>query len=160
MDLPKRKRNRLEGFDYSLSGCYYITVCTTNRLHIFWEFVGADMIRPDQPPLSDIGKIVQQGILQIPSHYEGVFLDKYCIMPDHIHLIVRIDKDDECGQMGAAPTISTVIGSLKRWISRQVGPIWQKSFYDHCIRNEKDYNEIWEYIDQNPLKYKLGYRRN
>ena len=54
----------------------------------------------------------------------------------------------------AAPTISTVVGHLKRWVSMQIGrSIWQKSFYEHGIRNQKDYDEVWEYIDNNPLRY-------
>lgn len=52
--------------------------------------------------------------------------------------------------------VSTVVGSMKRWASKQIGKaIWQKSFYDHGIRNQQDYNEIWEYIENNPLKYAL-----
>lgn len=156
---PQRKRNRLEGFDYSTGGAYFITVCTAGKEQIFWNTVGADIIRPDNPPLSDIGKIAEQGILQIASKYEGVSVDKYCVMPDHIHLILRIESEID-GRMVSAPTISTVVGSLKRWVSKQVGcSVWQKSFYDHGIRNQQDYDETWKYIENNPLKYKLGYSR-
>ena len=152
-ELPRRKRIRLEEFDYSTPGAYFITVCTANREKILWNPVGADIIRPQNIPLSTIGKIVNQGILQIPAHYENVFVDKYCIMPDHIHLIIRIVSSLD-GRIISAPTVSTVVGSMKRWVSRQVGrPIWQKAFYDHGIRNQQDYNEIWEYITYNPMKY-------
>ena len=186
---PKRKRNRIEDFDYSQDGVYFITILTANRLHILWDSVRADIIRPDRVPLSDIGRLVEQAILQISGHYNGVTVDKYCIMPDHVHLLLRIEREDDgweamgapaaSGRMisaltaptvnvrqvaaltrGAAPSIPVVVGSLKRWVSRQVGTsIWHKSFYDHCIRNQKDYDETWQYIEQNPLKYKLGYRR-
>lgn len=58
--------------------------------------------------------------------------------------------------MISAPTVSTVVGSMKRWVSKQTGkPIWQKSFYEHTIRNQTDYNAIYEYIANNPLKYML-----
>ena len=169
---PKRKRNRIDGFDYSTDGAYYITVCTRDHLRIFWDTVGADTIRPEDVPLSEIGKVVEQGVFQIARHYDGVYVDNYCIMPDHIHLLLRIEGESdgrmisaptrgmEGGRMVSAPTVSTVVGSLKRWVSRQVGTsIWQKSFYDHCIRNQRDYDETWKYIEENPLKYKLGYRR-
>ena len=110
---------------------------------------------PQNVPLSPIGKIVEQGILQVSSHYEYVSIDKYCIMSDHIHMILRIESDID-GRMISAPTVSTVVGSMKRWVSKQLGrPIWQKSFYDHGIRNQRDYDEIWEYIENNPLKYAL-----
>ena len=154
-DFPKRKPIRIQNYDYSSPGAYFITVCTANRAKIFWHTLRADTIRPENVPLSSIGKIVEQGILQIPRHYQNVTVDKYCIMPDHIHLIVTIHAD-ECGRMVSAPTVSTAIGSMKRWVSKQAGrPIWQKSFYDHGIRNQHDYNETWEYIENNPLKYSL-----
>ena len=91
--------------------------------------------------------------MQIPEHYGNVTVDKYCVMPDHIHLILCIENDSN-GRMVSAPTVSSVIGSMKRWVSRQIGrPIWQRSYYDHGIRNQQDYNEIWEYIENNPRKY-------
>ncbi len=154
-ELFKRKPIRMEDYDYSTPGAYFLTVCTANREEIFWKVVGADIIRPENVPLSPAGKIVEQGILQIPEHYENVLVDKYCIMPDHIHMILRIESD-VAGRIISAPTVSTMVGSMKRWISRQIGkPIWQKSYYDHGIRNQRDYDEIWEYIDNNPLKYAL-----
>ena len=155
-ELPKRKPIRIEDYDYSSPGAYFITVCTANRKNILWNSVGADIIRPQNVPLSPIGKIVEQGILQVSSHYEYVSIDKYCIMSDHIHMILRIESDID-GRMISAPTVSTVVGSMKRWVSRKVGrPIWQKSFYDHGIRNQQDYDEIWQYIENNPLKYALN----
>ena len=154
-NLPKRKPIRIDNYDYSTPGAYFITICTSNREKIFWNDVGADIIRPENVPLSTAGKIVEQGILQVAEHYKNVAIDKYCIMPDHIHLILRIESDIN-GWMISAPTVSTVVGSMKRWISRQAGrPIWQKSFYDHGIRNQRDYDEIWQYIENNPLKYAL-----
>jgi len=155
-DLPKRKQNRIEDYDYSSPGAYFITVCAANRENIFWNSVGADIIRPQNAPLSAAGKIVEQRILQIAEHYENIIVDKYCVMPDHIHMILHIDTDID-GRMVSAPTVSTVVGSMKRWVSKQIGrPIWQKSFYDHGIRNQQDYDEIWQYIENNPLKYALN----
>ncbi len=84
MELPKRKPTRLTAFDYSSTGAYFITICTHNRKKILWNTVGADIIRPQNVPLSEIGNLVEKSILQIPNHYENVSVDKYCIMPDHI----------------------------------------------------------------------------
>ena len=154
-ELPKRKPIRIENYDYSSPGAYFITVCSSNREEIFWNGVGADIIRPQDVPLSAAGKIAEQGILQMAQHYENVAVDKYCVMPDHVHFILRIESDIG-GRIISAPTVSTVVGSMKRWVSRQIGrPIWQKSFYDHGIRNQREYDEIWEYIENNPLKYLL-----
>ena len=153
-DLPKRKEIRIREYDYSAPGAYFVTICTANREHVLWETVGADIIRPQDVPLSTIGQIVEQSILQITDHYENVSVDKFCILSDHVHLILRIESDEN-GRMISAPTVSTVVGSMKRWVSKQIGrSIWQKSFYEHGIRNQQDYDEIWEYIEHNPMKYK------
>ena len=155
MEYPERKQTRLCEYDYGQNGAYFITVCTINREKILWNGVGADIIRPEEVPLSDIGRTVEKGILQMADHYQNVAVDKYCIMPDHIHLILRIESKAD-GRMISAPTVSVVVGSMKRWVSRWLGrAIWQKSFYDHVIRNQQDYDEIWEYIENNPRKWRL-----
>lgn len=152
-ELPKRKKIRLERYDYSACGAYFVTICIADRNVLLWD-VGADIIRPDRPPLSQYGKIVEMAIKQIQAHYENVIVDKYCIMPDHLHLIVFI-MSEESGRMLSAPTLSVVIGSMKRWVSKQIGfSIWQKSFNDRIIRNEQGYREVWRYIDENPMKWR------
>ncbi len=116
IDLPKRKPIRIENYDYSTPGAYFITVCTANREKILWNGVGADIIRPRNVPLSIAGKIVEQGILQVAEHYENVAIDKYCIMPDHIHMILRIESDFD-GRMISAPTINIVGAVINRPLS-------------------------------------------
>lgn len=153
--LPARKQNRLEKFDYGQNGAYFITVCTANRDKILWCHRRGGYYPPAQVPLSYVGRIVQQSLLQVKNHYPNVSVDKYCIMPDHVHFILTI-QPDENGRIVSAPTVPTVVGSMKRWVSRQIGePIWQKSYYDHVIRNQDDYDEVWQYIENNPLKYAL-----
>lgn len=153
--LPTRKKIRLTGYDYSLPGAYFITVCTKDRKTLFWADVGADIICPNDIELSVTGKCVKSAIENIPNKYPSITVDKYCIMPDHIHIIITINTDAD-GRMISAPTVSTVIGQLKRAVSKQVGfPVWQKSFIDEIIRNEQHYMKAWEYIDNNYLKYIL-----
>jgi len=174
-ELPKRKAIRIEDYDYSTPGAYFITVCTANREKIFWSDRRGELCSPadnvqtgDQRSplrveLSDVGKIVDVEIQKMNTVYDAVRVDKYCIMPDHIHFILSIDTDENgrtCrGKLcspACAPTISRVIKQFKGSITKQVGrPIWQKSFYDHGIRNQQDYDEIWAYIENNPLKYAL-----
>ena len=101
--LPVRKIIRIPDYDYSTPGAYFITVCTAERAKILWDGVGADTIRPQNLPLSAVGKIAEQSILQIKNHYKNIEIDKYCIMPDHIHLILRIESDIG-GRMISAPT--------------------------------------------------------
>lgn len=150
---PKRKEIRIIDFNYATPSAYFITICTAERKPILWDIVGADIIRPENLPLSKIGAVVEQGIGQISDHYQNVSIDKYCIMPDHIHMILSIHAEEN-GRILSAPTVSAVVGSMKRWVSKQVGrSLWQKSFYDHIIRNSQDYNEIWTYIENNPKKF-------
>ena len=152
-EQPKRKNIRIKEYDYSAHGAYFVTICTANREEVLWKTVGAAICRPQDIVISDIGTVVEQGILQISDRYENVSVDKFCIMSDHVHLILRIESDED-GRQVAAPTISTVVGHLKRWVSMQIGrSIWQKSFYEHGIRNQQDYDEVWEYIENNPLRY-------
>ncbi len=154
-DLPKRKYIRITDYDYSTPGAYFITVCTANREKIFWSDCRGELRSPADIPLSDFGEIVDAEIQKMNTVYDAVYVDKYCIMPDHIHFIISINTDED-GRTQFAPTISRIIKQFKGSITKQVGrPIWQKSFYDHGIRNQQDYNEIWEYIENNPLKYAL-----
>ena len=155
MEQSKRKTNRLTEYDYSQNGAYFITVCTENRKRLFWENVGAIIDRPENVPLSRLGKIVHQSIENIPKHYSAITVDRFAIMPDHIHLLLQIHTDSY-GRSVIAPTISTVVRQMKGAVTKEAGfSLWQKGFYDHVIRNQKDYDEVWEYIENNPLKYAL-----
>lgn len=154
-ELPKRKYIRLKHFDYSTPGAYFITICTANRENLFWSDRRGELRSPANVPLSDIGIIVDNEIQKLNTVYATVLVDKYCIMPNHIHMIISINADEN-GRTQFAPTISRVIKQFKGSITKQIGrPIWQKSFFDHGIRNQQDYNEVWTYIENNPLKYLL-----
>ena len=157
--LPKRKRNRLKDFDYRQTGMYFITVCTKGRCGILGQIiaddknnVGAAFCRP-----TEVGEIVKQEILGIARVYSNVVVDNYVIMPNHVHMLVSItnssghEETEVSGRQDAAPTISRIINQWKRAVSMKTGgSVWQKSFYDHVIRNEKDYLQTAEYIVNNP----------
>lgn len=133
------KPRRLGGFDYSTPGSYFITVCTANRQPLFWK----------SRQLSIIGKTVEQEILKIKSVYSSIQIDKYAIMPDHLHMLITITDQ-------SAPAIPRIIQQFKGSVTKQIGQsIWQRSYYDHIIRNQKDYEEKWTYIENNPKKYLL-----
>lgn len=154
MDLPKRKNIRLNDYNYSSNGTYFITICTKNKENLLWKNVGANCVRPlDQLPLSKIGIVIENEIYKLNTVYENIKVDKYQIMPNHIHLIIFIYEDSN-GRTQFAPTISRIIKQFKGSITKQIGfSIWQKSFYDRIIRNEKEYQSVWNYIHNNPLKY-------
>ncbi len=147
MDLPKRKQNRLSCFDYRSPGYYFITICTKHKDKLFWNSLDLE-----KSNLSDIGLIAEQCIFSIPQIYPTVHLDKFTIMPNHVHLILYLE---EKGEYSNGPSISSIVGQMKRMVSMKARKeVWQRSFYDHIIRNEVDYQMIWKYIEDNPRKWK------
>ena len=161
-ELPKRKANRLPTYDYAQNGAYFITICTRKRQQILWadnnletvEDVGAHSVRPQRSPhLSQTGKVVEDAILQIHAHYPAVQLEKYAIMPNHVHLLLMIQRE-QGGRTLCAPTLSLVIKQMKENVTKHLGhSIWQKSFHDHVIRTQYGFEMIWQYIDTNPQNW-------
>ncbi|MBR5528444.1 MAG: transposase [Clostridia bacterium] len=153
MELPTRKPTRLKGYDYSTPGAYFITICTKDRRLLLSEIiVGDDAHIVPQNNLSQIGMICDNYINNINIKYGNVTVDKYVIMPNHIHLIIFLH-----GTMRASsPTknIETILRSFKTMVTKEIGhSIWQRSYHDHIIRNEHDYQKIWEYIDTNVIRW-------
>ena len=152
-ELPKRKKNRLEHYDYSSCGAYFITICTSEKQNYFWKNVGATIGRPQDLELSPYGEIVRDAIKNISVVYPVLLVERYVIMPNHIHLLLRICSD-EFGRPMVAPTMSRVIKQLKGYVSKRTKrSLWQKSFHDHIIRNQTDYEEHINYICENPIRW-------
>ena len=152
MDLPQRKQNRIDGYDYNQNNAYFVTVCTHDRKKILSQIVGDDAHIVPSP----YGQVIEKYIRNVPE------IEKYVIMPDHVHMMIRLDN----GPMWAsAPTdsqdrtknrVSTIVRSLKILTTKEIGKsIFQRSYYDHVIRNQQDYDEIWQYIENNPRKWWL-----
>ena len=153
--FPKRKTIRLPQYDYTSAGAYFVTICVKDRCPLLWDNVGAGITRPEDAPLSALGKTVAAAIGQISEHYPHITVEKHCIMPDHVHLLLLFHEKD--GRQIAAPTLSVVIGQMKRWVSKTTGlSFWQKSFIDRVIRSEQGYLAVWEYIHNNPLRLDNG----
>lgn len=152
--VPERKHPRLKQYDYSQDGVYFVTVCTQNRACILGTVVGRGDLTPPVVRLSRIGKIVDRYTTTISAAHAQVNVDKYAIMPNHVHLLLRICTPKDGGVGSPRPTVAEVIRGWKSLITRTVGhSIWQTSFYDHIIRSPDDYNTIWHYIDTNPAKW-------
>ena len=153
---PKRKKGRLTGYDYSANGSYYITVCTRDKQHILGHSVGAGVLDAPYVRLSKCGAMVRDTLLEMDAFYDDITIDHYVIMPNHVHFILSI-----CGEGGPsrtpAPTnarLPAFLSAWKRLTNKKAGfPIWQRGYYDHVIRNESDYLRIWQYMDENPVRW-------
>ena len=155
-DAPSRKRIRLPEYDYSSPGAYFVTVCTRDRRCILSRIaVGDGVLDVPQVHLLPYGEIVAATLQEMAASYPWLALDHYVIMPNHIHLLLRIGNDGP--SRTPAPTNATLpmlISTLKRFSNKKCGiDIFQRSYHEHVIRNENDYLQIWEYIDTNPAKW-------
>ena len=166
MELPKRKQLRLPDYDYSASGAYFVTVCTQGRCCILSDIaVGALHEAPAiSVRLTQIGQIVDEVIRSLPARYSDLEVDQYVVMPNHIHLLLRIEagraiRESPLRADGTRPLLAKAVGYLKMNSSKRIHEkhpklqIWQRGYYEHVIRNEKDYLEICEYIENNPARW-------
>ena len=157
MELPQRKPNRLTEYDYSQNGAYFVTICTQDRRKILSHIVGGGALDAPTVNLTEVGKIAHKYILS-SNRIPGITIDKFVIMPDHIHLLVQVDESASIGTSRMpSPTNAAIphfVSTFKRFCHKEIGePIFQRSYYDHVIRNQKDYDEIWQYIENNPRKW-------
>ena len=141
MQYPVRKPTRLPSFDYSSTNHYFVTICTWEKKCIFGTTV----------QLNELGRIAYQDMLELPSHYTGVEVDCFVIMPNHIHAIIVLEH--------SSVSLDKIIGQYKSGVSRKAQrllsktALWQRSFHDHIIRNQPAYEKIWNYIEGNPSKW-------
>ena len=144
-----RKPNRLKNYDYSKQGIYFVTICTKDKKDLFGT-VGATVPGRPRMLLNDTGNILNTAILHIAN--DDYSVDKYIIMPNHVHLLIEICP--QTGDRGRSP-LQIIIRNMKAYVTKQLGfSPWQKSFHDHIIRNDDDYNKIADYIDNNPSLWK------
>ena len=159
-EQPVRKGNRLDGYDYSQAGCYFVTICVKGRRELLGKIVGDGVLDVPSCELSDAGKAVEAQIQAMNALYANMQVTKYVIMPNHIHMIVFITGDGGPDGSSRTPTptnaaLPKYVSTLKRYTNRTCGAsLWQRSYHDHIIRNETDYQSIWQYIDENPAKWR------
>ena len=161
-----RKSLRLKNYDYSSNGKYFITVCTFGKDYYFGKIQNGKMM------LSDIGQIVEEELLLSKAIWQrkNIDIEKYVIMPNHIHMIISISKSEmyhnyqkeEFGKP-SSESIPSIIRSFKSIVTRRIHntlndwqtpyKIWQSRYYDNIIRDEEAYFKICEYIDTNPERW-------
>lgn len=140
---------RLQGFDYSANSAYFVTLCVDGHRLLFEHPCAARM--------------VQDVFSSVMYYYQPIQAPKYVVMPNHFHAILEIYEQTETKN-----SISDIVKSFKRESTKEYlklikwgflqdfeGKLWQKSFHDRIIRNEQEYQMVWEYIDNNPLQWEL-----
>lgn len=193
-NLPVRKQLRMQNYDYSQNGHYFITICTQNREHLFGDIVNSKM------QLNDAGKMIETVWNEMPHFYIGINIDAMCIMPNHFHGIIIIGPGNFVGMglgcnvgvstgcnvctrmgipagtgTGTCPCGDTPTMSLPDAVQRFKSmttkhytdgvkhlnwtpfnkKIWQRSYWDHIIRNYADLQRIQNYIKNNPIKWEI-----
>jgi len=170
-----RRSIRIRGYDYSQSGAYFVTICAQNRECLFGNIVDGEM------RLNDSGQMVHSIWNDLPDRYPDIETDEFVVMPNHVHGIVVIRRDDCRGEVFSPPVVSPIpiikqgggipplrrhtlgqiIAFFKYQTTKQINkirdtprhPVWQRNYYEHIIRGEQEMNRIREYIIANPAKW-------
>ena len=167
--LPQRKNIRLQGYDYSSNGCYFVTICVKDKQYLLAhykskeEIVGAGLrARPqDAIVLTPLGREVEKSIGYINTHYKDIDVENAIVMPNHIHLLITIDNIEARYTGGHGdPPLQDIIRNFKSYTTKKYWEIssnkndilWQRGYYDQIIRNQSDFEYHWNYIEYNALK--------
>jgi len=180
-----RRSIRLQGYDYSSEGAYYVTIVVQGRECLFGEIIDGEMV------LNEYGEIVQKWWNEIPIHFSNVELGAFVVMPNHVHGIIFITADrrgevvsprndpnnniqdaydDGTNNLGGQTpplrkrTLGQIVAYFKYQSTKEMNKIetenvitkfWQRNYYEHIIRNEIDLQNIRKYISLNPLKWEI-----
>ena len=153
----RRKNLRMQGWDFTSPGWYFLTLCTKNMRSVFGAIVNGRMI------LNDAGRIADAFWREIPAHFPHAVLDEHIVMPNHVHGLIRlVNRSTACrGPLEAfgkpvAGSIPTIMRSYKAAVSRALGEgVWQSRFYEVRARDEAARVNIRRYIRANPANYEV-----
>lgn len=163
-DLHHRHSIRMNNYDYSQLGAYFITICTHQREQLFGEIVNGVV------ELNEFGQITREEWQRTSSVRSEIELGEFVIMPNHIHGIIMIHEP--VGAYGHTPlpsakpstfespsrTLGAMIRGFKSTVTTQINqkrgtpgrPVWQRNYWEHIIRNEQDLSNAHAYIMHNP----------
>jgi REP-associated tyrosine transposase len=164
-----RRSTRMKGYDYSLAGAYFITVATYQRSIIFGEVVNGEV------KLNQYGNVAFQQWIRLGKRFKDSNFPTFIIMPNHIHAVVCIVRGagvefnhEFSGNLPLRPykipittpgSLGVIVRAYKASVTYRINalrgktepPIWQRNYYDHIVRNEKEYEHIWKHIETNPI---------
>ena len=158
-ELPKRKHPRLDNYDYSSVGAYFITICTQNRRCVLSRIVGRGLAPAETTAIeyTSLGEIAEKQLFLLADRYPYLTIDQYVIMPNHIHAILILNG--ETAGASPRPTLTDIVCTYKSLSTRECKKsgfrekLFQTSFYEHIIRSREDYEEIVKYIYENPIRW-------
>ena len=181
--IHHRQSIRLQGFDYSSAGAYFVTIVAHGRECLFGEVVDGNV------KLNRFGEIVDHAWFDLPRHYRHVSLGAFVIMPNHVHGIIVLNDDGRGGSVSGgialpdetiagqntvpanpetrpyAPIkrhpLSEIVRAFKSFSAKRINvlrrtqgiPVWQRNYYEHIIRNDREMERIWHYIESNPSRW-------
>lgn len=156
MEYKNRKYPRLKQYNYSLPGYYYVTIHNEDHASLLCNITQDDILQRPVVKLTKTGLLAKEQLLSLEQRYGYVRIDKYVIMPTHIHVIIRL----LAGPL-PRPGLTDIVGAYKSLATRQINEAgrtpgkkqFQRSFYETVIRNERAYQSCWKYIDGNPEKW-------
>ena len=147
----------MQKFDYNSIAVYFVTLCTQNRRCILSRVVGTGVLDCPRTELTAYGKIAEKYIKQLNDFYDHISIEKYVIMPNHIHMLLFIKGNGQSRTpvpTRANSAFSHFISTFKRFCNKEYGEnIWQARSNDHIIRNREDYDKHVRYIYDNPLQW-------
>jgi REP element-mobilizing transposase RayT len=155
--INHRRSIRLQNYNYTQAGAYFITICAHNQKCTFGAGAGFEPTQTPNPiSINKYGEIVRETWEDLVNHNTGIELDAFVIMPNHVHGIIVIDGMTPC-------PLPEIVRQLKTFSARRINnlrgtpgnQIWQRNYYEHVIRGEEDLNILREYIDNNPAKWQL-----
>lgn len=154
-----RKSIRLKAYDYSQEGLYFITINTYHNQYLFGKIKNKVMI------LNALGEMINAMFIEIENEFENVIITESVVMPNHVHFIVKIEENltassdnkvslgDVIQMFKRYSTIKYIENIKKNNWSRFIGKVWHRNYYEHIIRNDKDYERIAKYIRENPKNW-------
>jgi putative transposase len=143
-----RRSIRLQGYDYTQAGAYFVTICAFQRECVFGAVIDGVMV------LNDEGAVVQLCWDDLPNHYSHVQLDAFTVMPNHVHGIIVLTAT-------SSHPLPEIVRAFKSFAAQEANqlrgvtgiPVWQRGYYEHIIRHEDELRAIRKYILYNPLKW-------
>jgi len=173
-DTHHRRSIRLKHYDYSQAGFYFITLCVQNKESLFGEIIENKMI------LNAAGKMIEKEWLALQKRFLHTDSHEYVVMPNHFHAIIEVENSWGASQIKGQPqgfsyavenakkTLSDIIGAFKSittveyirgiktssWQNFE-GKLWQRNYWEHVVRNEQSFNDIAQYIVNNPQNWEI-----